>query len=96
MKYSENRKSHNSLKVISKILNEWDPLGVSKYVADEYDMYIGGLIYELDRGCNVKEMSEILDGIVRGRMGVRPNSDSNYIAASKLLEHWRKFEIASE
>ena len=96
MKYSEDRKSHSSLKVVSGILNEWDPLGVSDYVSDEYEMYIGSLIYELDRGCSVQKMFDILENIVQSRMGVRPNSNSNYIAASKLVEHWRKFEIECE
>ncbi len=95
MNYSEERKSRKSIERISEILNEWDPIGVSEYVSDEYDMYINAIVLELDNGCDERTLSKLLKEIVVKRMCISSDEEANQRAAEQLIQHWKSYEVHS-
>jgi hypothetical protein len=56
---------------IREVLNtEWDPIGVSDFVADEYDGYIGGIMSMLRAGASQGAIAEHLLRIEVDAMGL--------------------------
>ena len=64
---------------IRSVLNtEWDPIGVSRFVADEYDGYIGGIVSMLRAGASHGAIAEHLLRIEIDAMGLQ-TTDPNRV-----------------
>jgi hypothetical protein len=71
---------------------EWDTIGVAEWpeAADEYDMYIPGVVALLQRDADDREIAAHLDRIAGERMGLAPNRARTSAAAAALRARWQK------
>jgi hypothetical protein len=96
MKYSEDRKSKESIITISKILCEWDPLGLMRdpdWSRDEYDNYIPAITLQLDKNTDQTELANLLNKIANDYMCQSTNEAENILIANKLIKHWQNYAI---
>ena len=69
----------------------WDPIGVLPDPADpdgprdEYDMYLAPTLRLLERGASIDELSEFLDKIAFGRMGLSTVTPTSREFAARLI-----------
>jgi hypothetical protein len=91
--YSEDRKSENSLKVLSKILCEWDPLDVIEpgEESNEYDNYIPEIMLQLDKNITDEDLAKLLQNIADRYMQVFTLTEINLNISRKLKKHWENY-----
>jgi hypothetical protein len=97
MKYSEERKSKESIYILSKILCEWDPIGVMDdpdWPRDEYDSYIPAITLQLDKNTNDIELAKLLSNITNEYMSITSSHSHNIAIAKKLINHWQSYAIS--
>ena len=97
MKYSEDRKSNESIIALSKILCEWDPIGVMDdpdWPRDEYDNYIPAITLQLDKNADDNELAKLLNKITNEYMCISTSEDNNILTAKKLIKHWQSYAIS--
>jgi len=97
MKYSEDRKSKESIIIISEILCEWDPLDLMRdpdWSRDEYDNYIPAITLQLDKNTDENELANLLNKITNEYMCISTSEDNNILTAKKLIKHWQSYAIS--
>jgi len=97
MKYSEERKSKESILVLSKILCEWDPIGVMDdpdWPRGEYDNYIPAITLQLDKNTDDNELAKLLNEITSEYMCITTSDSNNISTAKKLIKHWQSYAIS--
>jgi hypothetical protein len=96
MKYSEDRKSKESITTVSEILCEWDPIDLMRdpeWPRDEYDNYILAITLQLDKNRDENELANLLKAIANDYMCQSTNNDENLLIAKKLIKHWHSYAI---
>ncbi|QDV73291.1 hypothetical protein K2D_14130 [Planctomycetes bacterium K2D] len=73
------------IEMVRPVLNKWDPIGVSQYVADEYDAYIADVVSLLLDGRSRDEIAAYLYRLGTEQIGLSGDQDRCLAAADKLL-----------
>jgi hypothetical protein len=73
---------------IRSVLNsDWDPIGVSNAVADEYDMYIGHIHSLLAKKASEQDIAKYLLGVELERMGLTGTPMKQLLLVAKNLRN---------
>ena len=77
---------------LNYLLNEWDPIGVTDLVSDEYDCLIAPLLNRLSAGNGRAEISEFLWYELADHFGLDPYSRDVDGMANRLVAWWAAVE----
>ena len=67
------------------LLNEWDPIGISDLVPDEYDCMLAPLLPRLSNGAEPAEVSEFLWYELQDHFGIDPVPHDTDGLANRLV-----------
>lgn len=73
---------------LTHLLNEWDPIGVSDLVSDEYDCMVGPLLSMLSKGDGRPQISEFLRNELENHFGLDPEGIDVAGMANRLVAWW--------
>jgi hypothetical protein len=75
---------------VRALWNEWDPIGVSDAVDDEYDSYLGPTLRLLENDASTEEIERYLAFVVLDRMGMSdvPDGPPNRRQFALKLRTW--------
>ncbi|MEU8917363.1 hypothetical protein [Streptomyces nigrescens] len=70
------------------LLNEWDPIGVTDEVQDEYDCMLAPMLQRLRGGANETEIGEFLQHEVEEHFGLDPLGARPEAMAIRVIAWW--------
>ena len=82
----DKQQSRQRIAEIRELWNEWDPIGVARGVADEYDSYLAPTLRLLERNAPTDEIVGYLNWVTLEHMGLSEASDPKTFATR--LQQW--------
>ena len=83
---------------ISRLLNEWDPIGVfdseSDWPEDEYVAYVSPILLLLKSGADNSALARQLEQIRTDQMGISPLPQADAEAARRIWEAWTRLNAS--
>ncbi|MDK1476933.1 hypothetical protein QNO07_26625 [Streptomyces sp. 549] len=73
---------------LRRLLNEWDPIGVSDLVQDEYDCLLAPLLRRLGAGSSKEKIGDFLRHELEEHFGLDPRGLEPEAMAARLIAWW--------
>jgi hypothetical protein len=72
---------------LNALWNEWDPIGVSEYVQDEYDSQAISTLSKLQSGITETELASDLAALLVDQFGIDPGGHEEF--AHQVADWWQ-------
>ena len=81
------RQARDRIAIVSRLLREWDPLGIADFAPpDEYDSYAPPIVSLVSDGMNAWQLAHHLTGLQTEELGVESTPAQNLTIAQRIVD----------